>query len=281
MHGMATVEELLRHAEEELATAPFHPPRREARLLLSRVLGWNEARLLSRGETRIGRASATCFRQLLQRRLTGEPVAYLLGEKEFYGRRFDVDPRVLIPRPETEHLVEATLRIELPPSPRILDLGTGSGCLAVTLACEIPGALVTAVDRSIGATAVASKNIARHGVQDRVALLSGDLASAIDVRHFDLVVSNPPYVDPDETVSVEIADFEPAAAVFAPDDGLSIVRRLLTGLSPLAAGAPLCIEIGAGQAAAVERLLASSPFELLEILPDLAAIPRVVVARRR
>jgi release factor glutamine methyltransferase len=278
---MATVEELLRYAEGELAAASFDPPRREAKLLLSRVLGWNEARVLSRGEVPIGEANATCFRELLQRRLTGEPVAYLLGEKEFYGRFFHVDPRVLIPRPETEHLVEAALELRLPAAARILDLGTGSGCLAVTLACEIPGSFVTAVDKSIGATAVARTNIARHGVDDRVLLLSADLASAIDVRHFDLVVSNPPYVDPEEPVSVEVAGFEPAAAIFAPAGGLSIVRRLLTDLSPLAGGTPLCIEIGAGQAATVGRLLGSSPFELVEILPDLAAIPRVVLARRR
>ena len=278
---MVTVEELLRHADGELATASFQPPRREAKLLLSRVLGWNEARVLSRGETQVGETEARRFRELLRRRITGEPVAYLLGEKEFYGRVFDVDPRVLIPRPETEHLVEAALEIQLPAAPRILDLGTGSGCLAVTLACEIPGSLVTAVDKSISATAVASKNIARHTVADRVKLLSADLATAIDLRPFDLVVSNPPYVDPAETVSAEVADFEPQLAVFAPSRGISIIRRLLTDLSPLAGGTPLCIEIGAGQAATVERLLSSSTFELLEVLPDLAAIPRVVVARRR
>ena len=278
---MATVEELLTNARAQLATATFSPPQREASLLLSRVLGCSEARILSRGEAPVDSQNARRFRELVDRRLTGEPVAYLLGEKEFFGRLFRVDSRVLVPRPETEHLVEAVLEMPLPTAPRILDLGTGSGCLAVTLACELDGSQITAIDTSAGAIAVARGNASLHSVSDRISFLVADLATSLDTRTFDLVVSNPPYVDPTEPVSIEVAHFEPESAVFAVDSGLSVIRRLLTGLSPLAPGTPLVFEIGAGQASAVGKLLSSSSFELLELRRDLAAKPRIVIARRR
>jgi release factor glutamine methyltransferase len=280
---MVTVDELLRQAYDELAGASFRPPRREARLLLSTVLGWDEAKLMSRGEATVPAVAASRFTQLLDRRLTGEPIAYLLGEKEFFGRSFFVDSRVLVPRPETEHLIEAVLVRLDNSSPRVLDLGTGSGCIAVTLAAEFPRARVVAVDNSIGALAVARRNIALHRVSDRVSMVSADLATALDVSGFDLVVSNPPYVDPDDDrlVTKEVVNFEPSTALFAADKGEAIIRRMLTDLARLDSGTPLCFEIGSGQAPSLARAISSSPFKLLEIKPDLAGIPRIVFARRR
>jgi release factor glutamine methyltransferase len=280
---MVTVDELLRQAQDELEASSFRPPRREARLLLSTVLGWNEAKVMSRGEATVPPPAASRFTQLLDRRLTGEPIAYLLGEKEFFGRSFFVDSRVLVPRPETEHLIEAVLEKFDTSAPRVLDLGTGSGCIAVTIAAEVPGARVVAVDNSIGALAIARRNIALHSVGDRVSIISSDLATALEVASFDLVVSNPPYVDPDDDrlVTREVVDFEPSTALFAADSGEAIVRRMLTDLARLDSGTPLCFEMGAGQAPSLTRAISSSPFQLLEIKPDLAGIPRIMIARRR
>jgi UDP-N-acetylglucosamine 1-carboxyvinyltransferase len=177
------------------------------------VLGLSEAQVLARGRQPAGATAQRLFLALLERRLGGEPVAYLLGEREFYGRSFAVDRRVLVPRPETEHLVEAALAARLPRSPRILDLGTGSGCLAVTLALELPAARLVATDLSPGALAVAAANVRRWGVEGRVGLAAADLFAGLDLAAFDLVVSNPPYIDRREapTLSPEVVDFEPAA----------------------------------------------------------------------
>jgi release factor glutamine methyltransferase len=223
------------------------------------------------------------FNRLLARRLKGEPVAYLVGEKEFFGRPFFVDDRVLIPRPETEHLVEAALGLDLPKEVRLLDLGTGSGCLAISLVLEIPRAWALAVDLSPAALAVTAKNVSRHGATDRVALACVDLVAGVDFTGFDLVISNPPYVAWEErdVLSPEILDFEPEMALFAGQDGQSLIRRLLHDLQPLASGSYLLLEIGAGQDEALRRLAAASSFQCLEILPDYGGIPRVAVLRQR
>ncbi|HVR07812.1 MAG TPA: peptide chain release factor N(5)-glutamine methyltransferase, partial [Thermoanaerobaculia bacterium] len=205
--------DLLREGRRRLAATAFAPPR-EAALLLGAVLGLTEAQAMARDDQAVPAAAAARFEALLARRLAGEPVAYLLGGREFYGRRFAVDQRVLIPRPETEHVVEAALALALPAAPRILDVGTGSGCLAVTLALELRGATVTAADLSPGALAVAAGNARRHGVAGRVAAVASDLTVAFDLGGFDLVVSNPPYVDPADApgLSPEVCKFEPHLA---------------------------------------------------------------------
>jgi release factor glutamine methyltransferase len=247
------------------------------------VLGWQEARILSRGDVQVPAGAAERFERLVVRRLAGEPVAYLLGEREFYGRPFRVDSRVLIPRPETEHIIETVLSLELPRSPRILDLGTGSGCIAVTLACELPDAGIVALDASLPALAVARANVLRHGVGRRVLLFCSDLATAGRLDTFDVIVSNPPYVDPEDeaAISEEITAFEPRSAVFAPDHGQSVIARLTAEMSGLRSGRHLIFEIGADQADDVAGLLSTSDFELLEIRLDLARRPRIAVARRR
>src|ERR1700674_4057507 len=251
--------DLLRDGRRRLGVTAFAPPR-EAALLLGAVLGLSEAQVMARDDQpvppgavrrppggRWGRGGGGGG--------GGEPVAYLLGEREFYGRSFAVDERVLIPRPETEHLVEAALTLALPPAPRILDVGTGSGCLAVTLALELTGARVVAADLSPAALAVAAGNARRHGVAGRVAVAASDLTAAFDLSRFDLVVSNPPYVDPGDApaLSPEVCNFEPHLALFSPDSGDAVLARLIRECARLRPGVPLVVEIGSGQLAAASR----------------------------
>ncbi|MDX1503562.1 MAG: peptide chain release factor N(5)-glutamine methyltransferase [Thermoanaerobaculia bacterium] len=271
---------LLGEGRRGLAAAPFRPPPREAALLLARTLGVSEASLMAHPERPVAAAAAARFRELLARRLEGEPVAYLLGVREFYGRSFRVDRRVLIPRPETELLVETALSLPLPGTPSILDVGTGSGAIALTLALELPAARVTATDLSPAALAVAAGNA--RALEAPVGLVAADLAAGLLLERFDLVASNPPYVGRHEAagMSREILDFEPERALFADDGGRRVIRRLLAGLDGLGRGAWLLLEIGAGQAAAVEKLARRSPFDLVEIRLDLAGIPRVALLRR-
>ena len=277
------VEEILTAARHRLSKASFDPPIREAALLLSRVLGLSEAQLLAHSRDEVPAAAVEEFSSLLERRLTGEPVAYLLDQKEFFGRSFLVDSRVLIPRPETEHLVEAALDQDLPPSPLILDVGTGSGCIAITLALELPAARVVATDLSPAALAVARANTRRLGVEDRVRLVATDLARGLDSTCFDLLVSNPPYIGADEAdeLSSEITSFEPATALFSPIDAHGVLERLLDELDQVKMGTPLVMEIGLGQSHRVRSLASGSSFELATIRPDYAGIPRVAILHQR
>jgi release factor glutamine methyltransferase len=277
-----TVDTLLDEARRRLATAPFEPRRREALLLLGHVLGLSEAQLLARGGEEIPPQAEARFAELLRRRLTGEPVAYLKGEKEFFGRPFAVDRRVLIPRPETEHVAEAALALALPPRPRILDIGTGSGCLAVTLALEIPAARVVASDIALGAVVVARDNARRHGVEERVAFATVDLEQGIDLGRFDLVVSNPPYVDEAARpwLSTQVRDFEPHVALFAAAGGDAVLVRLFDAARRLRSGAWLLLEMGSGQFESLEPHLAGAALELREVRNDYAGIPRVLVLQR-
>jgi release factor glutamine methyltransferase len=278
---MPTVGQLLAEARPLLAATPFGASTREARLLLGHVLGLSEARVIACQETEVPPETERRFRDLLARRLTGEPVAYLLGEREFWGRPFAVDSRVLIPRPETEHIVEVALQERLPERPWILDVGTGSGILAVTLALEIPGSRVVATDLSPGALAVAARNAQRLGA--RVSLVDTDLTAGLDLSRFDLVVSNPPYVDRAEIpeMSPEVYNFEPSLALFPLGDGDSLYPRLFAQCSALSSGVGLAVEIGRGQLAAIHRHAQSSGLEIAEVREDYAGIPRTVLLRRR
>ncbi len=277
-----TYDELLAGARRRLAAAPFQPSRREAALLLGHVSGLSEAQVLARGPEPVAAAAAARFEALLARRLVGEPVAYLFGEREFHGRPFWVGPEVLIPRPETEHLVEAALALPLPAAPRVLDLGTGSGCLAITLACELAGARVLATDRSFAALAWARRNRRRHRVDASVRLLQADWLGAFAQGPWDLVISNPPYVDPAlaPALSPEVRDFEPATALFAPAAGLAAYRAIAGEAGKLRLGTWLLFEIGDGQLAGVEAIVAASRLEVVEVRADYAGKPRVVVLKR-
>lgn len=278
--GEPSAGDLLARARERLAAAPF-APRREALLLLGHVLGLSEAQVLARPERAVPAAAAARFGELIERRLGGEPVAYLTGRREFYGRRFAVDRRVLIPRPETEHVVEAALAAPLPPRPRVLDVGTGSGCLAVTMALELPGARVVATDASPAALAVAAANARRLGAGG-VRFAAADRYAALDLSAFDLVVANPPYIDPAEagSLSPEITRFEPHGALFAGERGEAMLAGLIDGAAGLRAGASLVLEIGEGQLPAVERHAVPSILHLAAVIDDYAGIPRAVRLQR-
>ncbi|MGH9443045.1 MAG: peptide chain release factor N(5)-glutamine methyltransferase [Thermoanaerobaculia bacterium] len=264
----------------EAIAAEDDDARRDARILLAHVLGTRGPAALVRGDP-VSSGQEAVFGGLWARRRSGEPVQYILGEWDFFGRTFGVDSRALIPRPETEHLVEEALR-EAPNARRILDLGCGSGVLAVTLARELPRADVVATDVSPAALALCRENAARHGVLGRVHLLGSDWLASFGNARFDLVVSNPPYVSKDDRAALpaSVRDFEPHGALFAGAGGLSEIRRLLADLPRvMAPGGVFLFEFGFGQDVAGETR-ASRDWDLRRIVPDLAGIPRVAVLGR-
>ena len=273
--------ELVARGRHRLQTAGRESPGRECRLLLGHLLGWTETQVIARDDRRVPPETIERFDALLSRREGGEPVAYLLGRREFYGRDFLVDPRVLVPRPETEHLVEAALGLDLPPDARVLDVGVGSGAIAVTLALERPGWRVAATDRSADALAVARANARRLG--GHVTLLGADLTAPLRLGRLDLVVSNPPYLAPAEAggISPEVREFEPASALFAPGEGLGLIERLLTEARSLQPGSPVILEIGHRQLAAVEALAERGPWRRERVIADYQGIPRVLILSRR
>lgn len=277
-----TLGDLLEEARQRLRVLPFAPAPREAVLLLAELLGWGEARVRARTDEQADPELVRRFRSLLTRREQGEPVAYLFGRKEFFGRDFAVDRRVLVPRPETEHLIEKALLLPLPAAPWVVDVGTGSGAIAVTLAAELPGARVVATDLSLGALEIAKANARRHGVDDRVLFLHTDLLAGVEFGQVDLLVSNPPYVDPAEAerLSPEVAAFEPHLALFAEDCGRLAITRLLEQARGLRPGTPILLEIGYDQADFVVAAAARQGLGPVEITPDYAGLPRNASLRR-
>jgi release factor glutamine methyltransferase len=281
----ATVSEVLREATERLAAAGCETPRLDAEVLLAFAMGWERADLVLKGRAALSRAhvapappdapppsdDAPDFGALLERRLAREPVAYITGVKPFRRLEVAVDPRVLIPRPETELLVEAGLN--LPAGARVVDVGTGSGAVALALKDERPDLHVRGVDVSPAALEVAAANAARLRLD--VEFAPGDLLAG--VSGVDAVLANLPYVADGTRLAPEIERFEPREALFAGADGLDVIRRLAQQLD----GVPFAaLEIGAGQADAVEALLRAAGFGSVERLRDLAGIERVMVARR-
>ncbi len=264
-----------------LALARGRLPASETRLLLREILGCTAAQIAAYPERALAAGQAGRFVELLTRRVAGEPVAYLLGEREFYGRRFGVSPAVLIPRPETELVVDLVLARVAPGStPAILDLGTGSGALAVTLALEIPAAQVTAVDFSPSALIVARANAAALAASVR--FVESDWFAALDTARFDFIVSNPPYIaENDPHLAQGDVRFEPATALASGPAGLDDLRRI-TAAAPgfLAAGGWLMMEHGYNQAAAVRALLVAAGFVEVASAQDLAGIERVSFGRR-
>ena len=230
------------------------------------------------------RRGAARYNALIERRLRGEPIQYITGEAEFYGLPFRVTRDVLIPRPETEHLVERVLALAAAfPHPRIADIGTGAGAIAVALAHHLPQAAITAIDLSERALVIAQENATLNKVDARVRFLAGDLLAPVASERFDLVVSNPPYVaDADRAyLSVEVRDHEPALALFAGAHGLAIYRRLIpAAFAALAPGGFIALEIGCGQSAPVGELLVAAGFAQIDFTPDLQSILRVATARR-
>lgn len=256
--------------------------RLEARVLAAFAWGVNPAWLVAHDTDALTEAQAAQFASLLARRLSGEPVAYLTGIREFYGRGFQVSPAVLIPRPETELLVEQALALMPETQPvKVLDLGTGSGCIAITLALERPRAQVAAIDRSRAALSIARRNADRLGA--RVEFVESDWFAAVDARRFDLIVSNPPYVAAgDPHLARGDVRFEPVGALASGADGLHDLRRLVTAAGAhLTHGGTLLMEHGYDQAEAVQALLREAGFRDIESWRDLGGVLRVSGGRLR
>jgi release factor glutamine methyltransferase len=276
-----TIETVLRWAADDFRARGVDSPRLDAELLLGRALACTRIQLIADAKRALETDELTRFRELVKRRRAREPTAYILGEREFYGRKFRVDRRVLIPRPDTETLVEVALERtrSRSMSMRALDLCTGSGCVAISLARERPTSLVFATDLNDDALAVARDNALRLGAYN-VAFRQGDLFAAADgATRFDLVTANPPYIAAADIQSLqpEIRDYEPRIALAGGDDGLSLVRRIVAGArAHLATAGRLAIEIGYGEAPATAELFAAAGFVEIEVRRDYARIERVV-----
>jgi release factor glutamine methyltransferase len=264
--------------------------RREAGSLLAYVLGCDRSFILGHAEDVIGEEQSELFDGYLQRRAGGEPLQYITGHQEFFGLDFEVNRNVLIPRPETELLIETTLKLfaTADEAPFICDVGTGSGCIAITLVHELPQSRAVALDISPEALAVAERNAASHSVGDRIKFVVSDCFAGLDERdvqqaRFDLIVSNPPYVEQGAVAGLqrEVRNFEPHTALVAGDDGLRVIRRLLSDAgSFLKTGRFFLFEIGFNQAEAVEQLIDRERWKLVGIHADLQGIPRTVALQK-
>ena len=275
--SVGTVREALAAATDALAAAGVEAPRLDADVLLAAATRWDRARLAAEPEETVDAGAARRFGEMVRRRVRREPVAYILGRKGFRRLELAVDGRALIPRPETELLVEIALELE----PRTaLDVGTGSGAVALAVADELPECEVTGTDTSTTALDLARENSERLGIEGRVRFERGTVPEG---RHFDLVLANLPYVGEDEwhRLAPEITGYEPREALVAGADGVeaiaATVPAALTALNP---GASLALEVGAGQAGPVAELLVDLGFSQVEGRQDLAGIARVVLASR-
>ena len=276
----------LASAVERLEAAEVGSPRMNAEVLLMFVLGVHRAYLYAHPERELTPEEEARYDEALAQRATGMPSQYIIGHQEFWGLDFVVSPAVLIPRPETEHLVETVLELAHDVSrPKIVDVGTGSGCIALALAHELKHAEVYAVDVSSAALEIASANAARLQLDGRVRFVQSDVLKALAVHHdFDFIASNPPYVGFGEADKVQksVRDFEPRVAVFAGERGLDVIAPLVQQAhKALKPGGWLAVEIGYSMRDAVLNLLHPTMWEDVRVVPDLQGIPRVVAARKR
>ena len=274
-----TIREALARAKKAFASGKVEDARLESELLLRHALRIGQVQLYQEPDRRLAPREEAGFWRLVERRLGGEPTAYITGRREFYGLSFSVDSSVLVPRPESELLVDAALQIARSrPVTRVAEIGTGCGAIAIILALSLPEARIYATDISAPALKVARLNCQNHGVADRICLLAGDMLDPLPVP-VDLIVANLPYVPELEVSRLGLADFEPLLALDGGRDGLEKIGRLCSGVGDrLRPGGFLLLEVGQGQGMAVTALLRRLfPSAGIEVIPDLAGIDRVVV----
>jgi release factor glutamine methyltransferase len=282
---MASVRERIASAREALVGAGIAPADAalDAEVLARHVLGWDRAQLVARGRDEAPPDFGPVFERAVSRRTRHEPIAYIVGHREFWELDFEVTPDVLIPRPETELIVEGAIDLlRTNPPQQIVDVCTGSGCLAVALAREFPAARVIATDISHAALGVARRNAERHGVADRVEFRLADVLTGVQARA-DLMVSNPPYVPASAApaLPVDVVQYEPHLALFAEGDGLEVIRRILSSAGGcLAPDGLLMMEFGYGQEEEVRAVATPSGWQTVKVLEDLQGIARTIVLRR-
>jgi release factor glutamine methyltransferase len=283
---MTNIRTILQRAARDLNISGSPSPRLDAEVLLMRFLRMDRLQLSMQPERELAGEEVAGFTRWVERRSLGEPVAYILGDKEFWSLRFEVGREVLIPRPETECLVEEVLRFYRPPGEglRVLDIGTGSGAIGVVLARELPAARVAATDISPGALAVARRNAQIHGVVDRMEFFQGDLFAAVS-GVFDIICSNPPYIPEGvyDLLPAGIRNFEPPGALIAGPDGLDFHRKIIReGAHRLKGGGRIFLEIGEGQRDRVEALFQDDGgYDTISFRKDYGGIDRVASALRR
>src|SRR5262247_2670784 len=286
----ATIAEALKEAGERLRAASVPNDLLDAQTLLAEAGGFDRTYLIINFNQQLSEGILSAFGAMVDRRAAGEPLQYITGRQEFFGLDFEVTPEVLIPRPETELIVEETIRIvqqdrgARPAPPVIVDVGAGSGAIAVTLARELGDARVIASDISRAALRVARRNAARHGLEDRVDFIAADLLDAFAEEEFaDFILSNPPYVSEEEMPSLqrEVRDWEPRLALTDSNDGLSLYRRLLKDASSrLRAGGHLICEMGYTQSEKISNMIDRRVWGGHKLLDDLQGIPRTIVLRK-
>ena len=276
---------MLDEATQRLREAGIPDPRREASTLLAAVLATDRGGLVARKPDPLSRVDAARFDELVGRRARRTPLQHILGIAEFRGLEFEVTPDVLIPRPETEDLVQAVLDAGLPETARVADLGTGSGCIAVSLAVEQPDWRVLAIDLSAVALEVAARNAVKHGVSDRIDFVESDFAAlaASGTPRFDAVASNPPYVTDEEwrELEPEVRDHEPRNALvpgLTGNEAYAVVVPAAAAM--LRPGGLLALELGWKSKTAVHEIVSAAGFRKIAVQPDAQGIPRVLTARK-
>lgn len=294
---MPTIAEAIAEGANRLRASCISEERRTAGILLCHTLGIDRTQLLTRSSQQVDEPRYQAFLSSIERRAAGEPLQYITGHQEFYGLDFIVTPDVLIPRPETEFLIERIIDLaranQTEAAPAIVDVGTGSGCIAVALAAHIPRARVIAIDISSAALDVARANAQRHNVQNRIEFIEGDLLEPLGKyargsegleEAINFIASNPPYVEEGkpEIIQREVRDWEPALALYGGADGLNCYRRLLAdGTRYLKRGGCLVCEIGYTQLDAIRSMIDVTRWDLVDVIHDLQGIPRTLTIRKR
>ncbi|MCE5323910.1 peptide chain release factor N(5)-glutamine methyltransferase [bacterium] len=286
--ALSSIRNILNYSAEHLAQAGIDTPLLDAQLLMTKVLGCAKLDIIAHPERKLSDYEQQTFYRLLEKRASRYPLAYILGNKEFYGLDIEVSPGVLIPRPETELLVEECIK-RLKPSqtikPLIADVGTGSGAISVAIAANIPNAIIYATEISPDALKVARHNIENHQLTERVHLVEGDFLEPLKSLgvEFDAIVSNPPYIPSVdiETLEPEIAVYEPRSALDGGVDGLDAYRSIFPdAIGLLRENGFIAVEVGMGEASAVKGIAISAGYRKTAIFKDLAGVDRVVIAKK-